>query len=106
MDTKLDELYELFVSGKHKQVIAELQTLINESPRSMELYKAYNLLGFCLNYMGQHSEAVQAWSNSIQLLEENEGGIAELKERQLLDWINISLRLAGVMFSQGLRKIT
>jgi hypothetical protein len=51
--------------------------------------------------MGQHSEAVQAWINALQLLEVNAGGVDKLNIGQLIDWINISIGAARIMHRQG-----
>jgi tetratricopeptide (TPR) repeat protein len=101
MEEKLSELNAIFKSGKHKQAIAEIQTLIEESPTDIQIYKAYDLLGDYLNFMGQHSEAVQAWINALQLLEDNAGGADKLNIGQLIAWINISIGAARIMHRQG-----
>ncbi|UJR32415.1 hypothetical protein I4U23_019877 [Adineta vaga] len=95
------EVSEIFRSGKHKQAIDELQTLIHELPTDIENYRVHRLLGNFRNYMGQHNEAVQAWKDALQVLESNDEGIDKLQGEQLIDWINISIGTARIMYRQG-----
>ncbi|CAF0748618.1 unnamed protein product [Adineta steineri] len=101
METKIQKINEIFQSGRHKQAITDIQTLIEESSADNEIFKAYNCLGTYLNLMGQHNEAVEAWINALKLLEDNAGGVDKFNEGQLVEWINISIVLARIMYRQG-----
>ncbi len=101
METELNAINAVFQSGKHQQAIAEIQTLIETNSKDDGIYKAYDTLGDHFNFTGQHVEAVEAWTNALKLLEDNAGGVNNLKEGKLLDWMNISLRTARVSHRQG-----
>ncbi len=101
MEKQLGEIQSTFQSGKHNQAITELRTLIETSAKDDRIYKAYDLLGDYLNYMGKHVEAVDAWTNALELLEDTPGGIDNLNEQKLIDWMNISLTTAKVLYRLG-----
>jgi tetratricopeptide (TPR) repeat protein len=101
METELNAINARSQSGKHKQAIAEIQTLIETCSTDDGIYKAYDYLGDYLNFMGQHVQAVEAWTNALKLLEDNNGGVDNLEEEKLLDWMNISLGTARVLHRQG-----
>jgi tetratricopeptide (TPR) repeat protein len=101
MEKELSEIHTTFQSGKHKQAIADIQTLIEKFPTDNQLYKAYDLLGDYFNFMGQHVQAVEAWTNALKCLEDNDGGVDKLNEGKLIGWINISIGIARVMHRQG-----
>jgi tetratricopeptide (TPR) repeat protein len=104
MEKELNEIRNKFQGGKHK-AIDELRTLIDNFPTDDLLYKAHDLLGDFLNFLGQHVEAVQSWSNALKSLEDNPGGIDQLNEQKFLDWIDISLAIARTTHCQGLLNI-
>jgi tetratricopeptide (TPR) repeat protein len=101
MDKELNEINDTFQSGKQKQAISELETLIDKFQTDSLLHKAYDLLGDYLNFMGQHSQAVQSWKNALKTLENNPGGVDQLTEQKFFDWINISVTTARAMHRQG-----
>ncbi len=101
METELNEINVIFQSGEPKQAIAEIQTLIETYSTDDGIYKAYDILGDYFNFMEQYVQAVEAWTNALKLLEDNTGSVANLKEGRLIDWMNISLRIARVLHRQG-----
>jgi tetratricopeptide (TPR) repeat protein len=101
MEQELNEIKQKFQCGKHKQAINELQILIDNSPTDNSLYKAHDLLGDYLNFLGQHVEAIQSWNNALKNLEDSPGGIDGLNEQRFIDWINISLEVARITHRQG-----
>jgi hypothetical protein len=102
MDEKLKEIHQRFLTGKHREAIADLEILITEYANDNYIYKAHDLLGDYFNYMGQHVEEVQSWENSLKSLEDNAGGIEQLAGEQMIDWINISIQTARSLLRQGL----
>jgi tetratricopeptide (TPR) repeat protein len=105
MEKELDEINKTFQSGEHKQAVAEIQILIEKFSTDDRMYKAYDLLGDYLNFTGQQVEAVQAWTNALKMLADHPGGIDQLNEMKLIDWINISIGTARIMHRQGKIKI-
>jgi tetratricopeptide (TPR) repeat protein len=102
MEEALDGIRRNFRSGQHKAAQADLQALIETSATEDYLYEAYELLGDLLDFQGKHEPAVEAWKNALSNLEQSPGGLEELNERKLIDWINISIRAARVMHRQGM----
>ena len=100
MEEKLNEINKIFQYGKHNEAISCIKTVIEESSNDSLLYKAYDLLGKYLNFMGQHVEAVQAWEDGLKFLESTVGGIDEPNIGNI-DWINISLRAARIIHRLG-----
>jgi hypothetical protein len=60
METELNAINAVFRSGKHKQAIAEIQTLIETYSTDDGIYKAYDYLGDYFDFIGQHAQAVEA----------------------------------------------
>lgn len=102
MKDKLKEIEANSRLGKYKQSINDLETLINDYANDDLVYKAYDLLGDYLNYLGDHVKAVQAWENSVKILESKTGGVDQLDDQEIIDWINISIQLARSLHRQGL----
>jgi tetratricopeptide (TPR) repeat protein len=102
MEDKLKEIQTNFQLGKYKQSINDLEILINDYANDDLIYKAYDLLGDYLNDLGEHVKAVQAWENSLKILENKTSGIDQLNNQEIVDWINISLQLARSLFQQGI----
>ena len=101
METQLSTIDDTFQSGKHKEAIAEIQTLIETYPKDDGIYKAYDHLAGYFNLMGQHVEAVEAWINALKSLEDVAGSVNNLREAKMIDWMNISLQVARVSHRQG-----
>ena len=101
MEKELSDINGRFQSGKHNQAIDEIQGLIEKFSLDDEIYRAHARLGHYINYMGKHSEAVDAWAKALSLLEDTNGNIDRLAEDKFVDWINISLEKARVMHRQG-----
>lgn len=101
MENELSEINGRFQSGKHNQAIGEIQTLIKKFSLDDEIYRAHARLGHYINYMGKHSEAVDAWAKALSFLEDENGNVDHLAEDKFVDWINISLEKARVMHRQG-----
>lgn len=101
MQGKLDRIDATFQSGKHNQAIADVQTLIGDSQTDSLVYMVYDRLGEYLNYMGQHSAAIEAWEAGLKKLEHTAGGIDGLNAVKLGDWINILLVIAQTAHRQG-----
>ncbi|CAF4462200.1 unnamed protein product [Rotaria sp. Silwood2] len=101
MEEKLNEIHEIFHSGKHKESIAHIKTVIEEFSTDSSVYKAYDILGKYLHFMGQHMEAVQAWEDSLNFLESNVERVNELRDEKIIDWINISLQTARIVHRLG-----
>ncbi|CAF1129178.1 unnamed protein product [Rotaria sordida] len=101
MEEELKDIDEIFQSGKQKEAITQLKATIEESTTDNSLYKAYDILGKYLNFMGQHIEAVQAWEDGLKLLETSVERVDELGEEKIIDWINISLQTAQVVHRLG-----
>ena len=100
MEEKLNEINKIFQYGKHSEAINCIKTVIENSSNDRLLYKAYDLLGKYLNFMGKHIEAVQAWEDGLKFLESTVGGINE-PNIEKLDWINISLQAARIVHRLG-----
>lgn len=101
MEEKLNEINQIFESGKHKETITSIEKLIEESPGDPSLHRAYDLLGKYLNFMGQHLQAVETWEKGLKLLESNIEHINELDESKLICWLNISLETARAAHRLG-----
>ncbi|CAF4171322.1 unnamed protein product [Rotaria magnacalcarata] len=102
MKETLDEINEVFQSGRHKEAVASIVALIEESSTDSSLHMAYDSLGKYLNFMGQHTEAVQAWEDGLKFLESTVERVHELDDHKLIDWINISLQTARLAYRQGI----
>ncbi|CAF5206153.1 unnamed protein product, partial [Rotaria magnacalcarata] len=100
MKETLDEINEVFQSGRHKEAVASIVALIEESSTDSSLHMAYDSLGKYLNFMGQHTEAVQAWEDGLKFLESTVERVHELDDHKLIDWINISLQTARLAYRQ------
>ncbi|CAF3624155.1 unnamed protein product [Rotaria sp. Silwood1] len=101
MEEKLNDIDEIFQSGQHKEAIAKIRTMIEESSTDNSLYKTYDILGKYLNSMGQHMEAVQAWEDGLRHLETSVERFDELGNEKIIDWINISLQTARLVHRLG-----
>lgn len=105
MEAKLSAIEKEFDAGHRKQAQADVQALISESADDSQRYKAHDALAKMLNRTGQHEDAVQAWKKAIELIEAGNDNIDDLPLGKLIDWVNISLTTAKVMFQQGSSKL-
>ncbi|UJR11961.1 hypothetical protein I4U23_016139 [Adineta vaga] len=97
MENKLNEIEANSQLGKYKQSINDLEVLIDSYPNDDAIYKAYDLLGNNLNYLGEHVKGVQAWENSLENLENKIDG---MNDEELVYWLNLSIKIARSLFQQ------
>lgn len=101
MEEELNQIQAIFQSGKHKAAIIKLEALTKTLAADDKIYNAYRLLGDYLDYMGQHTEAVEAWTNGLKVLEGSAESVDELSEWKRVHWMKISLKAARVLCRQG-----
>lgn len=93
MEEKLDEIHDKFKSGKCKESISDLEQLINDYPNDIYIFQAHDRLGDYLNYLGEHSQAIQSYEKCLETIEDDDD--------ELSTWINVSLQIARILFQQG-----
>lgn len=102
MEIELNIINDTFQSGKHEKAIIDIQNLIETYSKDDQIYKAQDHLGDYFNFIGQHTEAIQAWIKAMQLLEDTVQGVNYLRDEKMIDWMNLALKIARISYRQGL----